>query len=40
MERKVQKTYWMEHSKDLTMEAMMLDSHASELDKEERPEVY
>ncbi|XP_074583787.1 phosphoethanolamine N-methyltransferase 2-like isoform X1 [Curcuma longa] len=39
MEREVQKSYWMEHSEDLTVEAMMLDSHASELDKEERPEV-
>ncbi|KAG6496062.1 hypothetical protein ZIOFF_043910 [Zingiber officinale] len=39
MEREVQKSYWTEHSKDLTVEAMMLDSHASALDKEERPEV-
>ncbi|CAL9068775.1 phosphoethanolamine N-methyltransferase-like [Musa acuminata AAA Group] len=38
-EREVQKIYWIEHSKELTVEAMMLDSHASELDKEERPEV-
>ncbi|PKA59669.1 Phosphoethanolamine N-methyltransferase 1 [Apostasia shenzhenica] len=38
-ERKAQKSYWMEHSTDLTVEAMMLDSHASDLDKEERPEV-
>ncbi|XP_008799221.1 phosphomethylethanolamine N-methyltransferase-like isoform X2 [Phoenix dactylifera] len=38
-ERMVQKSYWMEHSKDLTVEAMMLDSRASDLDKEERPEV-
>ncbi|XP_073003080.1 phosphoethanolamine N-methyltransferase-like [Typha latifolia] len=38
-ERSVQKNYWMEHSKDLTVEAMMLDSRASDLDKEERPEV-
>lgn len=29
----------MEHSVDLTAEAMMLDSHATVLDKEERPEV-
>ncbi|KAF2594822.1 hypothetical protein F2Q70_00042551 [Brassica cretica] len=28
----------MEHSSDLTVEAMMLDSKASDLDKEERPE--
>ncbi|EPS65842.1 hypothetical protein M569_08933, partial [Genlisea aurea] len=38
-EREVQKSYWIEHSGDLTVEAMMLDSKASELDKEERPEV-
>lgn len=38
-ERQVQKKYWMEHSADLTVEAMMLDSKASDLDKEERPEV-
>lgn len=38
-ERWQQKSYWMEHSKDLTVEAMMLDSRASDLDKEERPEV-
>lgn len=30
----------MQHSADLTVEAMMLDSKASDLDKEERPEVY
>ncbi|XP_062232050.1 phosphoethanolamine N-methyltransferase 1 [Phragmites australis] len=39
VERKVQKSYWEEHSKDLTVEAMMLDSRAADLDKEERPEV-
>ncbi|WRX18697.1 hypothetical protein QQP08_011184 [Theobroma cacao] len=38
-EREVQKDYWMEHSLDLTVEAMMLDSKAADLDKEERPEV-
>ncbi|XP_057747668.1 phosphomethylethanolamine N-methyltransferase-like [Arachis stenosperma] len=38
-EREVQKTYWIEHSADLSVEAMMLDSNASDLDKEERPEV-
>lgn len=38
-ERDVQKSYWMEHSAELTVEAMMLDSQASDLDKEERPEV-
>ncbi|GJN15117.1 hypothetical protein PR202_gb02008 [Eleusine coracana subsp. coracana] len=39
VERKVQKSYWEEHSKDLTVESMMLDSRATDLDKEERPEV-
>ncbi|KAJ0962646.1 hypothetical protein J5N97_027768 [Dioscorea zingiberensis] len=39
VERELQKNYWMEHSKDLTVEAMMLDSRAADLDKEERPEV-
>lgn len=38
-EREVQKNYWCEHSKELTLEAMMLDSRATDLDKEERPEV-
>lgn len=38
-EREVQKSYWIEHSAELTVEAMMLDSKASDLDKEERPEV-
>ncbi|XP_010533969.1 PREDICTED: phosphomethylethanolamine N-methyltransferase [Tarenaya hassleriana] len=38
-EREIQKSYWMEHSADLTVEAMMLDSRAADLDKEERPEV-
>ncbi|GKV23689.1 hypothetical protein SLEP1_g33391 [Rubroshorea leprosula] len=38
-EREIQKSYWIEHSADLTVEAMMLDSKASDLDKEERPEV-
>ncbi|KAF2317475.1 hypothetical protein GH714_022616 [Hevea brasiliensis] len=37
-EREVQKNYWIEHSANLTVEAMMLDSKASDLDKEERPE--
>lgn len=42
-EREIQKAYWMEHyssSSDLTVEAMILDSKASDLDREERPEVY
>ncbi|KAL9261335.1 Phosphoethanolamine N-methyltransferase-like protein [Drosera capensis] len=38
-ERGMQKKYWIEHSVDLTVEAMMLDSKAKDLDKEERPEV-
>ncbi|EYU33965.1 hypothetical protein ABFS83_09G056000 [Erythranthe nasuta] len=38
-EREMQKSYWVEHSVDLTLESMMLDSKASDLDKEERPEV-
>ncbi|KAL8056636.1 hypothetical protein ABFX02_04G131700 [Erythranthe guttata] len=38
-EREVQKNYWVEHSVNLTLEDMMLDSKASDLDKEERPEV-
>ncbi|KAL2926355.1 Phosphoethanolamine N-methyltransferase [Bienertia sinuspersici] len=38
-ERDVFKKYWNEHSQDLTVEAMMLDSQASDLDKEERPKV-
>ena len=29
----------MEHSAELTIESMMLDSKAADLDKEERPEV-
>ncbi|KAG8086294.1 hypothetical protein GUJ93_ZPchr0010g10943 [Zizania palustris] len=39
VERKAQRSYWEEHSKDLTVEAMMLDSRAADLDKEERPEI-
>ncbi|XP_040998869.1 phosphoethanolamine N-methyltransferase 1-like [Juglans microcarpa x Juglans regia] len=38
-EREIQKCYWIENSADLSVEAMMLDSKASDLDKEERPEV-
>ncbi|KAF5767525.1 putative phosphoethanolamine N-methyltransferase [Helianthus annuus] len=37
-EREIQKSYWMEHSVELTLEAMMLDSMASHLDKQDRPE--
>ncbi|CAO2827092.1 unnamed protein product [Amaranthus hypochondriacus] len=39
LDREVFKKYWTEHSVDLTVEAMMLDSKASDLDKEERPEI-
>lgn len=39
-EREVQRGYWMEHCEgNLSVESMMLDSNASHLDKEERPEV-
>jgi len=38
-ERNVQLSYWKEHSVVLSVEAMMLDSQASKLDKEERPEI-
>lgn len=37
--RNTQKDYWKEHSKEATVEAMMLDSKAAEIDKLERPEV-
>ncbi len=38
-ERSAQKLYWTEHSVETTVEAMMLDSQAKVIDKEERPEV-
>ena len=38
-EREVQHSYWAEHSKEPTVEAMMLDSKAAEIDQLERPEV-
>jgi hypothetical protein len=38
-ERKAQMRYWEEHSRELTVEAMMLDSCAADLDREDRPEV-
>lgn len=38
-DRNTQKDYWKEHSKEATVEAMMLDSKAAEIDKLERPEV-
>ena len=39
VERLRQKDYWTEHSKEATVEAMMLDSCAKTIDAEERPEV-
>ncbi|CAM6108571.1 unnamed protein product [Calypogeia fissa] len=38
-ERQIQEKYWKEHTVELTVEAMMLDSQAHKLDKEERPEI-
>ncbi|GBG81820.1 hypothetical protein CBR_g34001 [Chara braunii] len=38
-ERGLQTSYWKEHTESLSIEAMMLDSQASKLDKEERPEI-
>ncbi len=38
-ERLTQKAYWQEHSQNATVEAMMLDSKAADIDKMERPEV-
>lgn len=39
-EREIQKSYWMEQTAELNLEAMMLDSEASDFDKQDRPEVY
>ena len=39
VERAAQKQYWLEHSTTPTVEAMMLDSKAAEIDLLERPEV-
>ncbi|KAG6549033.1 hypothetical protein Mapa_009476 [Marchantia paleacea] len=38
-ERSLQNNYWKEHTVELSIEAMMLDSQAEKLDKEERPEI-
>lgn len=38
-EREAQREYWKEHSSEATVEAMMLDSKAADIDKMERPEV-
>jgi cobalamin biosynthesis protein CobT len=37
--RAAQAKYWKEHSATATVEAMMLDSQAKIIDKQERPEV-
>lgn len=37
--RAAQASYWKEHSATATVEAMMLDSQAKIIDKQERPEV-
>lgn len=37
--RAAQADYWKEHSATATVEAMMLDSQAKIIDKQERPEV-
>ena len=37
--REMQKSYWTDHTAEATVEAMMLDSQAATIDKEERPEV-
>ena len=39
-EREAQKQYWKQHSEHATVEAMMLDSKAKDIDKLERPEVW
>ncbi len=38
-ERAAQKSYWDRHTGDGSIQAMMLDSKADDLDKEERPEI-
>lgn len=38
-ERTAQKSYWKENAYDASVEAMMLDSNATVIDREERPEV-
>lgn len=38
-ERDRQKKYWIEHSTDLTIESMMVNSDSHELDFEETAEV-
>lgn len=38
-EREAQKAYWKEHAAQATVESMMLDSKAKDIDRMERPEV-
>ena len=38
-ERQSQHRYWQEHSRDVTVETMMLDSQAAVIDRQERPEI-
>jgi hypothetical protein len=38
-EREAQKAYWKEHAAQATVESMMLDSKAKDIDRLERPEV-
>ncbi len=38
-EREMQRSYWKEHSAEATVETMMLDSQAKDIDRMERPEV-
>ena len=33
------KTFWMEHSSERSLEEMMLDSRAEELNEDDRPEI-
>jgi len=38
-ERDTMRDYWQEHTKEVSVNAMMLDDNAAEIDKLERPEV-
>lgn len=38
-ERESMRAFWAEHSSKPSVESMMLDSQAAEIDSEERPEV-
>ena len=39
-ERDAMREFWEEHSQTATVEEMMLDSKAAEIDTQERPEVW